>query len=285
MLRYRCFAARMVSVLAAIALAAALIPICAYAASADGSVDLPLDSDESTLTIPEQDPETAEGGAEDGEAEGDRADQAQTEPSDTSEPEPGSMEAIGETALNITIPLTVELEGNGAKTLKLTDPVPAQLAGTSSFINNSKSTVYISAVECFSNNINTVFTGVPTWNMSEADAEGAIIDVANDVADPLEPGEVPEPSAADPAEAAAQAAAQQSTSEFTWSSQNNQTGEIYSGDPASPRFRMGIDQQIGVIWTLDLSGCQYNLEQLAKQGLSTANELVGLKWTFSRIEG
>lgn len=274
MLRYRCFAARMVSVLAAIALAAALIPICAYAASADGSVDLPLDSDESTLTIPEQDPETAEGGAEDGEAEGDRADQAQAEPSDANEPEPGSAEAIGETALNITIPLTVELEGDGAKTLKLTDPVPAQLAGASSFINNSKSTVYISAVECFSNNINTVFTGVPTWNMSEADAEateGAAGTSAEDVAAS--------------AEAAAQDAAQPDASAFTWSSQNNRTGEIYSGDPASPRFKMGIDQQIGVIWTLDLSGCQYNLEQLAKQGLSTANELVGLKWTFSRIEG
>ena len=264
----------MVSVLAAIALAAALVPICAYAASADGSVDLPLDSDESTLTIPEQDPETAEGGAEDGEAEGDQADQAQTEPSDANEPEPGSVEAIGKTALNITIPLTVELEGDGAMTLKLTDPVPAQLAGTSSFINNSKSTVYISAVECFSNNINTVFTGVPTWNMSEADAEateGTAGTSAEDVAAS--------------AEAAVQDAAQPDASAFTWSSQNNQTGEIYSGDPASPRFKMGIDQQIGVIWTLDLSGCQYNLEQLAKQGLSTANELVGLKCTFSRIEG
>lgn len=274
MLRYRCFAARMVSVLAAIALAAALIPICAYAASADGSVDLPLDSDESTLTIPEQDPETAEGGAEGGEAEGDQADQSQTEPSDASEPEPGSAEAIGETALNITIPLTVELEGNGAKTLKLTDPVPAQLAGTSSFINNSKSTVYISAVECFSNNINTVFTGTPTWNMSEVDAEGA--EDAEDANAEDAPAD---------AEAAAQETAQSEASAFTWSSQNNQTGEIYSGDPASPRFKMNIDQQIGVTWTLDLSGCQYNLEQLAQQGLDTAKKLVGLKWTFSRIEG
>lgn len=277
MLRYRCFAARIVSVLAAIALAAALIPICAYAASADGSVDLPLDSDESTFTIPEQDSETAEGGTEEGEAEGDQADQSQTEPSDTSEPEPGSVEALGETALNITIPLTVELESNGAKTLKLTDPVPGQLTGKSSFINNSKSTVYISAVECFSNNINTVFTGTPTWNMSEADAEGMIIDVSNDVTDPLDSGEATELSATD------EAAVQPDASAFTWTSQGNQTGEIYSSDPTSQKFKMVTDQQIDVIWALDLSGCQYNLEQLAQQGLDTAKKLVGLKWTFSRI--
>lgn len=277
MLRYRCFAARMVSVLAAIALAAALIPICAYAASADGSVDLPLDSDESTLTIPEQDPETAEGGAEGGAGEGDQADQSQTEPSDTSEPEPGSVEAIGETALNITIPLTVELEGNGAKTLKLTDPVPVQLTGKSSFINNSKSTVYISAVECFSNNINMVFTGTPTWNMSEVDAEGAE-DAEGTVGASAE-----DVAASAEAEAAAQDAAQPDASAFTWTSQNNQTGEIYSSDPTSQKFKMVTDQQIGVTWTLDLSGCQYNLEQLAQQGLDTAKKLVGLKWTFSRL--
>ncbi len=217
MLRYRCCARKFIGALAALSLVAAMIPLYAYATSADGAVDLPLDSSGSTVNVTEQ-PAPDQGDPSEGGADGDDADQDadqdvdQEAPENIAAPSDSVLEAAAESAVNVTIPLNVQLTtAEGNSTLKLSQDLPAALEGHSSFQNNSKSTVYISNITCSTNSINTVFTGAPTLAMSETAVQTDNAQAA-DAADATSEGAQAEPAAA--------------AVPIQWTSEGNGTGSI-----------------------------------------------------------
>ncbi len=275
MLRYRCYARKLIGALAALSLVAAMIPLYAYATSADGAVDLPLDSSDSTVNVTEQ-PATDQGDSSEGGTDGEGADQdaGSEAPEDDTVPSDSTLEAAAASAVNVTIPLNVQLAtADGNATLKLSQDLPATLEGHSSFQNNSKSTVYISDITCSTNSINTVFTGAPTLTMSEAAVQtdnAQAADANADAADANSEDAQAEPTAAP----------------IQWTSEGNGTGSIFADDAAQPayRFKMESGQLVGVGWQLGLEGSSFNLEQLAQAGLDTSQQMITLTWTFAKLE-
>lgn len=275
MLRYRCYARKLIGALAALSLVAAMIPLYAYATSADGAVDLPLDSSGSTVNVTEQ-PATDQGDPSEGDTDGEGADQdaGREAPEDDAAPSDSTLEAAAASAVNVTIPLNVQLAtADGSSTLKLSQDLPATLEGYSSFQNNSKSTVYISDITCSTNSINTVFTGAPTLTMSEAAVQtdnAQAADANADAADANSEDAQAEPTAAP----------------IQWTSEGNGTGSIFADDVAQPayRFKMESGQLVGVGWQLGLEGSSFNLEQLAQAGLDTSQQMITFTWTFAKLE-
>lgn len=275
MLRYRCYARKLIGALAALSLVAAMIPLYAYATSADGAVDLPLDSSGSTVNVTEQ-PATDQGDPSEGGTDGEGADQdaGSEAPEDDAALSDSTLEAAAASAVNVTIPLNVQLAtADGSSTLKLSQDLPATLEGHSSFQNNSKSTVYISDITCSTNSINTVFTGAPTLTMNEVAVQtdnAQAADANADAADANSEDAQAEPTAAP----------------IQWTSEGNGTGSIFADDAAQPayRFKMESGQLVGVGWQLGLEGSSFNLEQLAQAGLDTSQQMITFTWTFAKLE-
>lgn len=275
MLRYRCYARKLIGALAALSLVAAMIPLYAYATSADGAVDLPLDSSGSTVNVTEQ-PATDQGDPSEGGTDGEGADQdaGSEAPEDDAALSDSTLEAAAASAVNVTIPLNVQLAtADGSSTLKLSQDLPATLEGHSSFQNNSKSTVYISDITCSTNSINTVFTGAPTLTMNEVAVQTDDAQAADANADAAEANS--EDTQVKPTAAPIQ-----------WTSEGNGTGSIFADDAAQPayRFKMESGQLVGIGWQLGLEGSSFNLEQLAQAGLDTSQQMITFTWTFAKLE-